>query len=59
MDHVRFSGTEPSSVILSQRSSIKVGNNDIKQIKQAEEKKGQCNKPKNIPISNNFKQGKF
>ena len=35
---MRISGTEPSSVILSQTSRIKVENNDQKVTKQAEAK---------------------
>ena len=46
MDHMRISGTKPSSVILSQTMKFKkLKSDDRKLPKQAEAKRGWCNKP--------------
>ena len=46
MDHMRISGTEPSSVILSQTCSInKMKSNDPKAPKTSWSQKGWCNEP--------------
>ena len=59
MDHMRISGTEPSSVILSQTCSVKkMKSNDQKVPKQAEAKRGGVKKPLKITFSINFKHRK-
>ena len=46
---MRISGTEPSSVILSQTVKFKkLKSDDQKLHKQAEAKKGWCNKPRKV-----------
>ena len=46
MDHMRISGTEPSSVILNQTMKFKkLKSDDPKVSKQAKPKRGWCNKP--------------
>ena len=55
MDHLRISGTEPSSVILSQTCSInikKLKSDDLKGPKQAEAKRDGVINPQNY----NFNQ---
>ena len=52
MDHMRISGTEPSSVILSQTCSIKkLKSNDQKVPKQAEAKKEDVINPQNYNLN--------
>ena len=58
MDHMRISGTEPSSVILSQICSKKLKSNDQKVPKQAEAKRDGVINPQNYNF-NQFKHGKF
>ena len=45
MDHMRISGTEPSSVILSQKCISKVEKRCLKRAKTSWSQKGWCNKP--------------
>ena len=45
MDHMRISGTEPSSVILSQKSSCKIWQRCPESAKTSWSQKGWCNKP--------------
>ena len=48
---MHISGTEPSSVILSQRVNLKkLKSNDQKLHKQTETKKGWCNKRTKLPF---------
>ena len=59
MDHKRILGTEPSSVILSQTSSIKVENNDKKVTKQAEAKRDGVINPKKLQFQIILNKGNF
>ena len=60
MDQMRISGTEPSSVILSQTCSIKkLKSNDRKVPKQAEAKRDGVINPQNYNFKQFFKHGKF
>ena len=45
MDHMRISGTEPSSVILSQKGFSKIEKKCPKRTKTSWSQKGWCNKP--------------
>ena len=45
MDHMRISGTEPSSVILSQKVFSKVEKRCPKRTETSLSQKGWCNKP--------------
>ena len=45
---MRISGTEPSSVVLSQRSNLKVEKRCPKRAKTSWNQKGWCNKPTNL-----------
>ena len=58
MDHMRISGIEPSSVILSQSCSIKIESKDQKVPKQAEAKRDGVINPQNYNF-NDFKHGQF
>ena len=49
---MRISGTEPSSVILSQTSSIKIENNEQKVTKQAEAKRNSVLNQQNFSLNN-------
>ena len=55
MDHMRISGTEPASVILSQTKKLKNLKSDVPKIsKQAEAKKDGVINPDKISILINF-----
>ena len=59
MDHMRISGTEPSSVILSQTMKFKkLKSDDPKVPKQAEAKRDGVINPQNYNFKQ-FKNGKF
>ena len=56
---MHISGTEPSSVILSQTSSRKVENNDQKVTKQAEAKMDGVINPQNLQFQIILNKGNF
>ena len=59
MDHMRISGTEPSSVVLSQRSKFESLKRDVPNVpKQAEANRGGVINPQNYNVKQ-FYHGKF